>query len=113
TTLFYLVVALLVFSIGGVVTYHMVKKEVQKETDYDLRYNFKQIVKAIEAGAPIELLIDDRVNIIPVANVLPRDTLRVYADTLAPHPYLDREERQRMLTSTEEINGKFYRITAT
>ncbi|MBK7874041.1 MAG: HAMP domain-containing histidine kinase [Saprospiraceae bacterium] len=112
TTLFYLVVALLVFSIGGVVTYHMVKKEVQKETDYDLRYNFKQIVKAIEAGAPIELLIDDRVNIIPVVNILPQDTLRVYADTLASHPYLDREERQRMLTSTEEINGKFYRITA-
>jgi len=63
TTLLYLLVAMLVFSIGGVVTYNMVQKEVKKETDYDLRYNYKQIVKAIEAGAPIELLKDDRVNI--------------------------------------------------
>lgn len=111
TTLLYLLVAMLVFSIGGVVTYNMVQKEVKKETDYDLRYNYKQIVKAIEAGAPIELLKDDRVNITTLAAVSPKDMQRVFADTLASHPYLDRLEDQRMLTGVEEIDGKYYRIT--
>lgn len=111
TTLLYLLVAMLVFSIGGVVTYNMVQKEVKKETDYDLRYNYKQIVKAIEAGAPVELLRDDRINIIRLNTISKADTQQIYADTLAPHPYLDRLEDQRMLTGVEEIDGKYYRIT--
>lgn len=111
TTLFYLLVAMIVFLVGGVVTYYMVKKEVKKETDYDLRYNFSQITKAIEAGAPIELLKDDRVNIEPLTGVIHQDTHRIYKDTLAPHPYLPREEEQRMLTAIKKINGHYYRIT--
>ncbi len=111
TTFFYIAITMLVFGIGGIVMYAMVLKEVKKETDYDLRYNLKRLVKSIEAGVPTEYLIDDRVHIAKTDNILPQDTLHVYGDTLAPHPYLPRQELQRVLKTTVEVNGQYYRLS--
>lgn len=111
TTLFYLAVALLVFGIGGVVLYQMVEKEVKKETDYDLRFHFNQIEQALREGEPLSLLQDDRITITTVTSFLPTDTIRIYKDTLAPHPYRSRADIQRMVVAVRHINGTNYRIS--
>jgi len=111
TTLLYLIVAMIVFGIGGVVTYNMIVQEVKKETDYDLRYHFNQVVKALEEDTGAELLDEDRVSIEKVTHIRPQDTIRVYKDTMAPHPYRSRMDLQRMVVASREINGQYYRIS--
>ena len=63
TTLLYLLLALLVFGIGGVSIYDVVKKDVAKETDYALGYTIRTIRQAIQNGQPYEAYQSDRVNI--------------------------------------------------
>lgn len=111
TTLIYLFAVLVILSVGGVLTYYGVENEVKRETDFDLRFHFRQLSKALEEGIPASILLDDRVHISEVSGLsTPQDTIPVYSDTLAQHPYLPRQEMQRKVVGVKEVKGKFYRI---
>ena len=111
TTLLYLIVALLVFGLAGVVTYDMVKKEVEKETDYYLNGTFKQLRNAIEAGKPPNAYANDWTRICQLDDGIEiRDTTPVYTDTLANHMILDRLEPHRKLSRITKINGQYYYV---
>nr|HMQ62602.1 hypothetical protein [Flavilitoribacter sp.] len=111
TTLIYLFAVLVILSVGGVLTYYGVENEVKRETDFDLRFHFRQLSKALEEGIPASILLDDRVHISEASGLsTPQDTIPVYSDTLAQHPYLPRQEMQRKVVGIKEVKGKFYRI---
>ena len=111
TTLFYLLLALIVFGFGGVVAYNLIGQEVRMETDYELEVRVRQIVNAMEEGISERLLVSEKVSIQQVEEFNPVETNFVFADTLAPHPYIrEREEAYRMATVVSEANGKHYRI---
>lgn len=112
-TLLFLIVALLVFGVGGIITYQMVVQEVQMETDYYLSETFKATVKAIEAGKAIEALDNEKVIITPLSGNNWPDTMAHYKDTIAEHFNLHRLEPHRNLTRIKEINNTFYRISIT
>lgn len=113
TTLFYLLVALLVFGIGGVVTFYLVQKEVQKETDFALRDNLREITEEVAEGVPLDFLKRGKVDIADLGP-MHRDTFYSFADTLAPHPYLEGQlEPYRKVTAVQEVAGRYYRITIT
>ena len=111
TTLFYLMVALLVFGLGGVVTYNMIKKEVQNETDYYLNETFGLLVKAIEEGKPPRAFVNDKVLICELEDRLWTDTIAHFSDTLGTHLTLDRLEPHRKRRQIKKINGRYYQIT--
>lgn len=113
TTLLFLLVAMLVFSVGGIVTYHMVKQEVQKETDYYLNETFQATVRAIQQGRSPETLDSEKIIIKQLNGAYPLDTMPVYKDTIATHSWLNRPEQHRNLTRIKEIDGQYYRISVT
>lgn len=110
TTILYLLLSLIVFSIGGVVALKFIRSEVEKETDYALRDNYRDARRAIKSGVPIEALNTRKVRIdsVPLSEV--SDTTGTFSDTLGPHPFLDEMEPYRKLTITKVIKGKAYRM---
>lgn len=113
TILLFLVVALLVFGVGGIITYRLVVEEVQSETDYYLHETFKATVRGIKAGKSIEALDNEKVLITRLEGNHWTDTLSHYKDTIAEHFNLHRMEPHRNLTRIKEIDGTYYRISIT
>ncbi len=111
TTLLYLLIALLVFGVGGVITYQMIRQMVDRETDYSLAQNMYLIEEAIKEGKPIDALNNKKTQIEKVTNIQPKDTLYLFTDTMAMHPYWKRLEPHRKLTITRKINEEYYRIS--
>ncbi|MCB0546298.1 MAG: HAMP domain-containing histidine kinase [Phaeodactylibacter sp.] len=113
TTLFYLLVAMLVFGLGGVLTFYLVQKEVQRETDFALRDHLIEITEEVEEGVPLSFLKRGKVDITDLGTA-PRDTFYSLSDTLAPHPYLEGQlEPYRKITAVQEVNGRYYRVSIT
>ena len=113
TTLLYLLVAMLVFGAGGVVTFYLVQKEVQKETDFALRDNLNEITEEIKEGVPLSFLQRGKADITNLG-AAPRDTFYTFSDTLAPHPYLEGQmEPYRKVTAVRKIGGKYYKVSIT
>jgi signal transduction histidine kinase len=110
TTLLYLLLAVPVFAIGGIITYQMVKKEVRKETDYYLFETFQSLIKAIESGRPIDVLDNDKVMIWELDGDQWEEA-RIYSDTLGRHPHLDELEPYRKLEAVARVGDRFYRFS--
>ena len=108
TTLFYLLISLIVFSIGGVAALRLIRLEVDNETDYSLRDSYLDARQAIERGVSLSALNTRKVRIdsIPIEKI--RDTTLIFSDTLGPHPRLDTSEPYRMLTTKKVIKGQGY-----
>ena len=101
TTLFYLLASLIVFTIGGVITYNKVKEEVALETDYYLNETFRRLVNEIKSGKSIGVLNNDQ---------MVQDTFRVYSDTISKHPLLNRPEAYRRLVRISKVDGQYYQF---
>ncbi len=114
TTLFYLLLSVLVFGAGGVLTYQIVRSEVTKETDFALYEHMREIEEEILEGLPLELLMRERVGIQKLPAAPPPDTFFVFSDTLALHPYLDEKmEPYRKLDAVRKVGDGYYRFSIT
>ncbi len=114
TTLLYLLIAVVVFGMGGFVTYNLISQEIAKETDYYLRSSLEvidhRLARAIDRGHSLESRFNtNQINIKEVAQQATDELL--FSDTLAMHPHLKQLENMRMLKVVREIGGKFYEIT--
>lgn len=110
TTLFYLLASLIVFTIGGVITYNKVKEEVALETDYYLNETFRRLVNEIKSGKSIGVLNNDKVTITKLDDQMVQDTFRVYSDTISKHPLLNRPEAYRRLVRISKVDGQYYQF---
>lgn len=110
STLFYLLASLIVFTVGGIVTYKQVKKEVARETDYYLNETFRRLVGEIKSGKSVGVLNNDKVKIELLDKTMVKDTFRVYSDTISKHPLLNRPEAYRRLIRISKVNGQFYKF---
>jgi signal transduction histidine kinase len=114
TTLFYLLVAVLVFGAGGWITYHLVKQEVTKETDFALYDEVDEVAEDVRSGVPIEVLRRGKVDIVHLGDNLGLDTFYRFSDTLGPHPYREGEmENYRKIERIKAIDSSYYRISIT
>lgn len=111
TTLLILLLTLIVFGIGGIVTYRMVKKVVKQETDYSLYTNLRMLKESIAHGNPIEALQNRKVIIeeISESELIPEDK-GTLTDTLVMHQPVKGLEPYRKLVITKTIEDKFYRF---
>lgn len=107
--LWYFLLAAVVFGIGGIITFVLVKDAVEKETDYELNRNLRQIVRAIAKGQDIDLLENNTVKIHPL-NQPPVEEDRFYSDTLVYHARTERMENFRKLVALRNVEEYPYRI---
>ena len=86
-TLLYVLLMFMVFSIGGIVTYNMVKDVVRQETDYALRSETRLVVQSIGEGKPINALENAKISITEIGMSTEEDNQGTYTDTLMMHRF--------------------------
>ncbi len=107
--LWYLLLAVIVFGIGGVITFVLVKDAVEKETDYELNRNLRQIVRNLEKGQTPEMLENSTLDIYALDTPIEEES-RFYSDTLVYHPRTERMENFRKIVALRNILDRPYRI---
>ncbi|MEM7374879.1 MAG: HAMP domain-containing sensor histidine kinase [Bacteroidota bacterium] len=110
-TLYYLLVTLLVFGLGGVLTYNIFQSNINQETDWHLGRELRRTYKEIEKGAPIHALEHKHLRIKEIADPSIGEQQSSFQDTLIWHRYSKKEEPFRKVQVRKEIDGKLYQIT--
>ncbi len=111
TTLFYLLVILIVFGVGGIMSFNILRQEVDKETDYYLREQVHFLFEAIERGSSIESLNHSNLKVAIYDTINPANAKTIYKDTLAQHHYTKKLEPHRLIIATKNIQGTWYNIS--
>lgn len=115
TILYYLVIAILVFSVGGVVAYRLISEEIASETDYYMAHSLEiieyRLNRAVERGYKLENRFNTNQLQVKELATVPADTNIHFSDTLAMHPHLNQLEMMRKLQVNRKVAGKFFEIT--
>ena len=109
-TLLFLLVSLGVFFLGGVLTYQIVKKEIDEEQERFLLERLEGFTRWIEKRQPTEPWVRDKVQVYPLSGVNTESEV-VFSDTVVMHSTLERLEPHFKLDVTKEINGRYYQIS--
>jgi signal transduction histidine kinase len=99
-----------VFFLGGVITYQVVKKEIDEEQQRFLLERLDFFTSWIERHEPTEAFIRDKIQVYPLQGKLTEIDIE-FSDTVVMHSTLERLEPHIKLDVTKEIKGKFYRIS--
>ncbi len=110
-TLYYLAIALVVFGIGGIMTYNIFQKQIQRETDRYLISRLKGLQNSLINGESPTAFISKNVSIKEVNSTV-EEMKHSFKDTLAnhPNPHIDRLEQHRKLSAVRKIKDKTYKI---
>lgn len=102
---------MIVFGVGGVMTYDIFQKQVQLETDRYLVQRLYSLETSIENGENPSAFNSYSLSIKEVDNAL-EETKYNFEDTLADHPspMIDRLEPHRKLKVIRKINDQTYKI---
>ena len=112
TTIYYLLLTLIVLGFGGVMTYQILQEEVDKETGWYLREELVYFMKAIERGSPVEAFNNGKIKVEKLPpSVTPRENQTVFSDTLLFHPFIKRVELHKKVVMIRQIGYDFYRLT--
>lgn len=114
TTLFYLFITLMVFGVGGIITYNIFIDAIQLETDRYLIERYRDISTYMKEDPGFSSISDSKIQIIEV-NDMPespgdRRGRFQFTDTLVWHQGLRRMENNRKLTSFIGTQEGKYRI---
>lgn len=110
-TLFYLIITMIVFGIGGVMTYDIFQRKVEIDTDLYLRGRLWNLEKSLKNGESASSFISRNTSILEVDNSIP-ETKYMIGDTLAdhPNPRIDKMEPHRKIRAVRKIEDKTYKI---
>lgn len=109
TTLSYLLITLVAFGLGGIYTYQTFEIEVQKETDWYIREELSNLFLAIEKGAPIEALENQKVKIRRLG-IQHQEIAPIFSDTLMIHPVTKKMESFRKASMIKVLDGQLYHV---
>lgn len=110
-TLYYLVITLAVFGIGGIMTYDIFQKQVEQETDRYLISRLWSLQNSIENGESPYAFVSKNLSIKEIDDSF-EETRFAFGDTLAnhPNPRINRLETHRKLRAIRKINNRTYKI---
>lgn len=110
-TLYYLIITLVVFGVGGIMTYDIFQKQVQQETDRYLISRLWSLENSIENGESPTAFLSNNLYIKELDNSVD-ETRFVFGDTLADHPspMINRLEPHRKLKVIRKINDQTFKI---
>ena len=84
-TLYYIFITLIVFGVGGVMTYNIFQKQVQRETDRYLISRLWSLENSIKNGESPYSFISNTLSIKEIDSSY-QETRYAFGDTLADHP---------------------------
>lgn len=96
-----------VFFVGGLVTYHVIKREVDAEQRYFLLERETNMVKQIARRMPVRVITRPKMVVTPIEAA---KESQVFSDTLVVHSDLERLETHLKLTSIKQINDRWYKF---
>ncbi len=108
-TLLFLLISMGVFFLGGLITYQVVKKEIDEEQERFLLERLDFFTRWIERRQPTEPFIRDKIQVYPLESGI--ETEVVFSDTVVMHSTLERLEPHFKLDVTKEVQGRLYRIS--
>lgn len=110
-TIFYLLLTLIVFGVGGIMTYDIFQQQIQVETDRYLMQSLSSLQNSIENGEKATAFNNDKQTIVEIDNSY-EETKLVFSDTLADHPspIIDQLEPHRKLRLIRKIHEETYKI---
>lgn len=110
-TLYYLVITLVVFGIGGIISFNIFQKQIQYETDRYLISRLWSLQNSIENGESPYAFISTNLSIKEIDDSN-EETRFSFGDTLAahPNPRIHRLETHRKLRVIRKIVDKTYKI---
>ncbi|UXP34038.1 HAMP domain-containing histidine kinase [Reichenbachiella agarivorans] len=108
--LFYLLLSLIVMSLGGVYYYVTFTQLIDKETDYELNGQVNQLAGLIKKDLPYDSLTDYRIDIKQLRDTVGIKESRSFADTMAYHHPSKAVIHHRKINKTLKIDGVWYRF---
>ncbi|MCG8306615.1 MAG: HAMP domain-containing histidine kinase [Cytophagales bacterium] len=110
-TFFYLIITMIVFGVGGIMTYDIFRKQVQMETDRYLISRLWSLQNSVENGESPFSFVSENLSIKEVDNTI-EETKYAFSDTLAdhPNPRISRLEPHRKLSVIRKIEEKTYKV---
>lgn len=109
-TFYYLMITLVIFGLGGIMTFNIIRQTVILELDRYLRHELRKVYSAIEQDVPISALNRSNLHIVQLQEENPIETGITITDTVAYHIYLKRNEPNRKASVVKEIKGNYYSI---
>lgn len=108
-TLVFALTSLAIFIAGGVITYQVMKREVDFEQRRFLEERLQQVENYISRRMPEDTVRRSKILIVPVDSLEPAFDAR-FTDTLVVHSTLDRYEPHLKLKARKNIEGRIYYI---
>lgn len=109
-TLLYLFISLVVFLLGGVITYQVIKREMNFEEQRFLQERLSYSLRMIEKRKPTKPFEKDKISIIPLG-LAGVEVPVTFSDTLVMHSTLQRMEPHTKLYTVAKVGDEFYKIT--
>ena len=109
-TLWYLIISLAVFVVGGVITYQILKREISLEQERFLQERLTYVERMVERRQPDSTLVRDKILVQPLKNAT-AETPIFFSDTVVMHSTLERMEPHTKLEVVRSIGGRFYKIS--
>ena len=112
TLLLYLLVVLVAFGVGSLVSYEVFEHEIQVETDRFLIERFVTLHDQLQAGEPARTYYGEKLNIDTLAaqpNAVGKESFQ-FTDTLVMHRHLGRMENNRKLVAYAQVDSTYLRF---
>ena len=106
----YLLIALAVFSAGGIISFNFLQNLLNQETDYELRRQVRQLARLIEKGIPHDSLESSKIQILQLNDTIGLKPSKSYSDTLAYHHPAHDTIVNRKLTNIIKAGGNWYKV---
>lgn len=108
-TILFVLVSLVVFVIGGVISFRVMMREVNNEQQRFLDERLDRVTRMIERRNPKDTLRMNKLMVIPLTSL--RDEQKSFSDTLVMHSQLQRIEPHLKLNAIKTVAGRSYFIT--
>jgi signal transduction histidine kinase len=109
-TLFYLAISFVVFLIGYLITYQVIKREIDLEQQRFLRERLTSALRMIERRPPTKSFEREKISIIPLKGEV-SETHFMFSDTLVMHQSLERMEPHIKLDVVRKVGDTYYKIS--
>ena len=109
-TIIFLLISLLVFGIGGVITYQVIKREVDLEQQRFLLERLDGSLRMIDRRNLSRPFTRDKISITPLG-ATGNETEVAFSDTLVIHSTLERMEPHVKLEVVKLVNDQYYKIS--
>ncbi|MCV9389024.1 sensor histidine kinase [Reichenbachiella ulvae] len=106
----YFILCVIVISSGGIFYYFTFTQLVDRETDYELNNQVRQLSSLIQKGIPYDSLIDEHINIQLIKDTADIQESREYLDTIAYHRPFRAVTHHRKIKQVKPINNNWYRF---